>query len=133
MPEAPYLYDADTAEVIGEATTFQVSCSTEAAKKDGGSGIIRVDRTSGLPSDDGRRCYTDPAPAGDMDPLANGRWVTAGELRHHLEAFPSDTPVTVQDPEGGNWFNIVGATDPYDSGEESIILITRADFDTRQW
>lgn len=133
MADAPTLYDADTNERIGEATTHQVSCSIKAAKKDGGAGIIRVDRTTGLVSSDGRRCYTDKAPAGDMDPPANGRWMTAGELRAHLEAFPDDTPVSVEDAQGGNWLNISGATDPYESGEESIILLTRNDFDPRQW
>jgi hypothetical protein len=129
---APNLYDADTAEPIGLATTEQVMASTDAAVRNGGSGIIRIDRTTGLVSSDGRRVYTDPAPASDLD-AANGRWLTAGELRAHLECFPDDMPVTVADPRGSDWFNVIGATDPYESGEQSIVLTTRDDFDTRQF
>jgi hypothetical protein len=128
----PTLYDADTAEPIGPATTEQVAASVEAAKRDGGSGIIRVDRTTGLVSSDGRRVYTEPAPVGYLE-AANSRWMTAGELRAHLARFPADTPISVGAPGGGDWYNLIGATDPYESGENSIILRTRADFDTRQW
>lgn len=53
------LYDADTNEPIGAATFEQVQASGAAANKDGGSGIIRVDRTTGALSETGRRAYTD--------------------------------------------------------------------------
>jgi hypothetical protein len=74
------------------------------------------------------------APSGDTDDFEaeNGRWVTAGELIAHLSRYPADMPITASKPDG-DWFNIIGATDPNETGEESVILITRDDFDTRQW
>lgn len=57
--EGPNLYDADTNEWIGYATREQVVASGAAANKDGGSGIIRIDRTTGELSETGRRVYTD--------------------------------------------------------------------------
>jgi|KBSMisStandDraft_5_1062788.scaffolds.fasta_scaffold03025_9 hypothetical protein len=62
----------------------------------------------------------------------NGKWLTASELRAHLAQFPDDTPVTATDNSAG-WMNLIGATDPNETDEPSIVLITRDDFDTRQW
>jgi hypothetical protein len=64
---------------------------------------------------------------------ANKRWITAGELRDYLALFPADMPVTVGIDYGADWLNLIGATDPRESGDDSIILMTRNDFDTRQW
>lgn len=57
--DGPNLYDADTNEWIGYATPAQVAASGAASNRDGGSGIIRIDRTTGALSETGRRVYTD--------------------------------------------------------------------------
>jgi len=44
------LCDYDTAEVIREATEEEAASSREAAKHDGGAGVLLVD---------GRRCYVE--------------------------------------------------------------------------
>jgi len=49
------LHDYDTGEELREATPAELDESRDAARHDGGAGVIRVD---------GRRCYvTDPCPA----------------------------------------------------------------------
>jgi hypothetical protein len=63
----------------------------------------------------------------------NERWLTAGELIAHLAQYPADMAVTVSTPDGGWWLNVIGASDPTETDESSVILITRDDFDTRQW
>ena len=50
MMDRHYLTDYNTAEVIREATEDEYDASVEAAKHDGGAGVIDVD---------GRRCYVD--------------------------------------------------------------------------
>lgn len=67
---------------------------------------------------------------------ANGQWLTVGELVAYFENFPADMPVTaytVEAVEADMWLNVVSASNPNDTGEDSIILDTRNDFDTRQW
>lgn len=51
---APYgiLYDYDTSDALRPATAAERAESVEAAKHDGGAGVIRVD---------GRRCYVQDA------------------------------------------------------------------------
>lgn len=63
----------------------------------------------------------------------NNRWLTASELIAHLAQYPADMPVTATTADGEWWQNIIGASDPNETGESSIILTTRNDFDTRQW
>lgn len=64
---------------------------------------------------------------------ANGKYLTVGELRRFLAGFPEDLPVTVAKPEAGDWFNVVGASNPYDTGEPSLVLQTRDDFHLGQF
>lgn len=66
----------------------------------------------------------------------NGRWLTVGELIAYFNQFPADTPVTAYTRDAvpaDMWVNVVSASNPNDTGEDSIILDTRNDFDTRQW
>ena len=53
-PSAPTLHAYDTGEELRDATGEELAASVEAARHDGGAGVIRVD---------GRRCYVEgPAP-----------------------------------------------------------------------
>lgn len=129
--DPPMLYDADTAERLGPATIEQVVASNAAAKHDGGAGFFRIDQ-AGSPSPSGRRVYTSRSCTDELHAL-NERWLTVGELRGFLEQFTGDVPITVAVETGCGWLNVIGATNPYATEESSIILMTRDDFDTRQW
>lgn len=63
----------------------------------------------------------------------NDRWLTVGELRRHLARFPDDTPITATNAGGVDYLNVVCASNPYESGEPSLVLDTRDDFDVRQF
>jgi hypothetical protein len=76
---------------------------------------------------------TIPFAAGPTEATAAGVTMTAGELIRHLSHFTPDTPVTVALPDGSWWLNVEGASDPNETGEQSVILHTRDDFDTRQF
>ena len=58
---------------------------------------------------------------------------TVGDLIALLSWLPSDFPVTVGTPDGGGWLNITGVTNPLETDEQSAILCTADDFDTRQF
>lgn len=58
--------------------------------------------------------------------------LTIGELEAGWAHLPKDTYVTVGTPDGG-WLNVDGMTDPTETDEPSLIVMTRDDFDTRQW
>lgn len=60
-----------------------------------------------------------------------GSTLTAGELVEALRAVPPDRPVTVEHPEGSWWLNVAGFRDLEE--EQSLVLETTDDFDTRQF
>lgn len=69
--------------------------------------------------------------ADDFDTFLPGPTATAGALIEYLSTLPKDRPITVSTPDADGWLNIDGVHN--DPDEQSAILITRDDFDTRQW
>src|SRR4051812_42995490 len=144
-----------TARAPGPATASSRSCSPDSGpRKMSGAGapapdnpcynepmsnhpfpttrVVCKNTIAGMPDE--------PAPAGGGEAVAAGLTLTAGELIAHLAKYPADTPVTVRVPdctydagyELNEWLNVKAATDPEETGEQSVILCTADDFDTRQ-
>lgn len=121
--------DAEPVETYAGASNAELADALE------GFADGQDDDLGAMVTEAARRLRPDPAVA-ELARLRRAGMVrlptlTAGELR---AALPADDmfPVTVGTPDGG-WLNVDGVTDPAETDEPSAIIMTRDDFDTRQW